>query len=383
MLECTNRFEDRAFLLLLAGVSLAFLWMLRPFFDVIFWSIVIALLATPVYDALQRRGRLGRNLASLTCVLLSLVLIIVPCAYIFYTFINEAASLYARLTAGGHDIHETLEKLRQVAPGVQEWLTRYGYGPEVINQKLSELAVRISGLVARNTVALGGSTVTFIVDLCIVLYLAFFLVRDGQQLRVLLIRALPFGDHRENLLFAKFAEVLRATVKGSLLVAMAQGALGGLIFWILGIKAPVLWGVVMTLLSLIPVVGAGVVWAPVAVYLLLTGDHVSGVVLLAYGVFVIGLADNILRPVLVGRDTKLPDFMVLLSTLGGFSLFGMDGFVTGPMLAVLFVTVWKIFMDEFKPPLSLDGSAPEATAPNGTAPGDKAADGDGRRGDTA
>ena len=139
---------------------------------------------------------------------------------------------------------------------------------------------------------------------------------------------------------------------------MAQGALGGLIFWILGIKAPVLWGVVMTLLSLIPVVGAGVVWAPVAGYLLLTGDYVSGVVLLAYGVFVIGLADTILRPVLVGRDTKLPDFMVLLSTLGGFSLFGMDGFVTGPMLAVLFVTVWKIFMDEFKPPLTLDGSAP-------------------------
>ena len=191
-------------------------------------------------------------------------------------------------------------------------------------------------------------------------------MRDGRQLRVLLIRALPFGDHREDLLFAKFAEVLRATVKGSLLVAMAQGALGGLIFWILDIKAPVLWGVVMTLLSLIPVVGAGVVWAPVAGYLLLTGDYVSGVVLLAYGVFVIGLADNILRPVLVGRDTKLPDFMVLLSTLGGFSLFGMDGFVTGPMLAVLFVTVWKIFMDEFKPPLTLDGSGPA-----------RAADGDG------
>lgn len=361
MLECNNRFEDRAFLLLLAGVSLAFLWMLRPFFDVIFWGIVIALLSTPVYDALQRR-RMGRNLAALTCVILSLVLIIVPCAYIFYTFINEVANLYARLTSGGHDIRETLERLREVAPGVQDWLTRYGYGPEVITQKLSELAVKISGLVARNTVALGGSTVNFLVDLCIMLYLAFFLVRDGKQLRVLLIRALPFGDHREDLLFAKFAEVLRATVKGSLLVAMAQGALGGLIFWILGIKAPVLWGVIMTLLSLIPVVGAGVVWAPVAGYLLLTGDHVSGVVLLAYGVFVIGLADNILRPVLVGRDTKLPDFMVLLSTLGGFSLFGMDGFVTGPMLAVLFVTVWKIFMDEFKPPLTLDGSAPARDA---------------------
>ena len=195
MLECTNRFEDRAFLLLLAGVSLAFLWMLRPFFDVIFWGIVIALLSTPVYEALQRRS-MGRNLAALTCVILSLVLIIVPCAYIFYTFINEVANLYGRLTSGGHDIRETLDRLREVAPGVQDWLTRYGYGPEAITQKLSELAVKVSGLVARNTVALGGSTVNFLVDLCIMLYLAFFLVRDGRQLRVLLIRALPFGDHR-------------------------------------------------------------------------------------------------------------------------------------------------------------------------------------------
>ena len=111
MLECNNRFEDRAFLLLLAGVSLAFLWMLRPFFEVLFWGIVIALLSTPVYDALQRRS-MGRNLAALTCVILSLVLIIVPCAYIFYTFINEVANLYGRLTSGGHDIRETLEKLR-------------------------------------------------------------------------------------------------------------------------------------------------------------------------------------------------------------------------------------------------------------------------------
>lgn len=361
MLECNKRFEDRAFLLLLAGVSLAFLWMLGPFFDVIFWAIVVALLATPVHDVLRQR-KFGRNTSALICVLLSLVLIIVPCAYIFYTFIQEVALLYGRLTAADNNLLQTLEELRAVAPGVQEWLTSHGYGPETVNQKLSELAVSISGMVARHTVALGGGTVNFIVDLCIVLYVSFFLVRDGKALRLLLIRALPFGDHREELLFAKFAEVLRATVKGSLLVAMAQGALGGLIFWILDIEAPVLWGVIMTLLSLIPVVGAGVIWAPVSAYLLLTGDYLAGGVLLAYGVFVIGLADNILRPVLVGRDTKLPDFMVLLTTLGGFSLFGMDGFVTGPMLAVLFVTVWKIFMDEFNPPLTLtDCPAPDGT----------------------
>ena len=170
---------------------------------------------------------------------------------------------------------------------------------------------------------------------------------DGTKIQELLIMALPFGDHREKLLFRKFAEVTRATVKGSLLVAAAQGALGGVIFWLLDIHAALLWGVVMTALALIPVVGAALVWGPVAVYLLLTGDYWDGGILLAYGSTVIGLADNILRPLLVGRDTKLPDFLVLLSTLGGFVFFGMDGFVTGPTLAVLFVTVWQIFIAEF------------------------------------
>ena len=194
------------------------------------------------------------------------------------------------------------------------------------------------------------------------LYLGFFLVRDGERIRTLLIRALPFGDHREEMLFARFAQMLRATVRGTLLVAIAQGTLGGIIFALLDIRGPVLWGVIMTLLSLIPVVGAAVIWLPVAGYLLATGEYASGGILMAYGVCIIGLADNVLRPVLVGRDTKLPDFMVLLSTLGGFALFGLDGFITGPVLAVLFVTIWQIFMDEFtgRPPLvaapSVDGT---------------------------
>ena len=172
------------------------------------------------------------------------------------------------------------------------------------------------------------------------------LVRDGGRIRDVMIRALPFGDHREERLFHKFAGVMRATVKGSLLVAMAQGALGGIMFWILDIRAAVFWGVVMTVLSLIPVVGSALVWLPTALYLIATGQYWQGALLMAYGGCVIGLADNILRPVLVGRDTKLPDFLVLLSTLGGFIMFGMDGFVSGPMLAVFFVTVWQIFMEE-------------------------------------
>ena len=178
-------------------------------------------------------------------------------------------------------------------------------------------------------------------------YLAFFLIRDGQKLIELMIRALPLGDERERLLFAKFAEVTRATVKGNLLIAIIQGALGGIIFWILGITGALLWGVVMAIVSLLPAVGAAIVWVPAAIYLAAVGDIVPAIILTAYGVVVIGLADNLLRPVLVGRDTKMPDYLVLLSTLGGIVMFGINGFVMGPLVAALFMAFWGIFIREF------------------------------------
>jgi predicted PurR-regulated permease PerM len=136
--------------------------------------------------------------------------------------------------------------------------------------------------------------------------------------------------------------VVRAMIKGTILVAAAQGFLGGLIFWILGIHAPVLWGVVMAFLSLLPAVGAAVVWFPVAIYLLATGALLKGIVLIAFGAGVIGLVDNLLRPYLVGKDTRMPDYVVLVSTLGGIAIFGLNGFVVGPLIAAMFIAVWNI-----------------------------------------
>ncbi len=139
------------------------------------------------------------------------------------------------------------------------------------------------------------------------------------------------------------ALVLRATVKGGIAVAVLQGILGGLAFWFLGIPAPLLWTVVMAFLSLLPAIGAGLVWAPVAIYLLATGSIWQGIFLIAYGVVVIGLVDNLLRPFLVGKSTKLPDYVVLISTLGGIEIMGLNGFVVGPLVAAIFMVSWEIF----------------------------------------
>ena len=138
----------------------------------------------------------------------------------------------------------------------------------------------------------------------------------------------------------------RATLKGSLLVGLVQGALGGLMFWILGIRAPFFWGVIMAMLSLLPLVGPAIVWAPAAIILMATGSVTKGIILVIGGVLAVGTVDNILRPLLVGRETRMPDYMILLSTLGGLSVFGMAGFVAGPVIAALFLSVWDMFAQE-------------------------------------
>jgi predicted PurR-regulated permease PerM len=183
----------------------------------------------------------------------------------------------------------------------------------------------------------------FLVSMTIMLYLLFFLLRDGQALSVRIKGAVPLSRKYKARLFGNFTTVIRATVKGNVLVALAQGTLGGLAFWFLGVRAPLLWAVVMAFLSLLPAIGAALVWAPVAVYFLVTGSVWQGVALIAYGTFVIGLVDNVLRPVLVGKDIKLPDYLVLLSTIGGMALFGLNGFVIGPVIAALFVACWDLF----------------------------------------
>lgn len=369
MLTPTQKTEDGAFLVLLVGVTALFLWMLFPFFDVIFWAATIGILFHPLYAAIADKWKTGRVLSALITVLTCLFLIIIPFSYVLYNCLMEASLLYEKILSNQDTFVNYIDRLRDGYPFIQDWLHRAGYDLARIKSLLTSTALAASRFLAQNTLTLGENTLGFLTNLALVLYIAFFLLMDGVKIQALLIKALPFGDHREHLLFKKFVEVTRATVKGSLLVAAAQGALGGLIFWLLDIHAAILWGVVMAVLALIPVVGAALVWGPVAIYLLLTGNYWEGGILLAYGSGVIGLADNLLRPLLVGRDTKLPDFLVLLSTLGGFVFFGMDGFVTGPILAALFMTVWQIFIAEFgggpscQPPDSLSSADSAAPAP--------------------
>lgn len=356
-----SRLERRSFLAMLIIVTVAFIYLITPFFGAVFWACTIGLIFHPLYIRLLDKFKGRRNIAALVTLTTCTIIGVIPALFVLALFVQQGATLYKRLQSGGIDPSRYVEQIQTAFPRLEQLLSNFNIDLKNVSMQLSESAIAISKYAAQHAIQIGQGTLHGFVSIGLMLYIAYFILRDGRSLVSLLVRALPLGDERERLLFLKFSEVTRATVKGNLVVATVQGALGGIIFWILGIPGAVLWGVVMTLLSLIPVVGAGLIWAPVAVYLFAAGNIQDAVVLTLFGVFVIGLVDNILRPILVGRDTKLPDYLVLLSTLGGIVLFGINGFVLGPLLAALFVAFWGIFMREFNIPAS-DANQP-ATDP--------------------
>jgi predicted PurR-regulated permease PerM len=346
-LEKFNSLENLSFVVMLLLATVFMLWIVQGLLLAVFWA---ALLAS-IFHSWQLRcvallkGR--ESLAALLVMLLIVSIVLVPLALVALAVTRESAILYERVTSGQIDVQAPLEWARRQLPVVSDLLARFDLDASRLREWLSSAAVTVSRFLANKAVTLGQNALVFNVQLFVMLYLLFFFIRDGAALVERIVHAMPLGDRRERLLLAKFAEVSRATLKGTLVIGLIQGIIGGITFALLGIEAAVFWGVVMTVLSVLPAVGAALVWVPAAVWLFASGALVEGVILVAVGSLIIGLIDNFLRPILVGRDTKLPDYLILLSTLGGLATLGISGFVLGPIIAALCLVGWQMFAEEF------------------------------------
>lgn len=336
---------DKAFLLLLVAVSLALAWIALPFYGAILWGVVIAILFAPVYRRLLTSMKRRRSLAASATVVIIIAIVILPMTLIGASLAQQAVGIFGKVQSGELDLIRNFQVFVESLPAwVTTLLERFGLSSlGGVGEQVSAGLMKGSQFFATQAVSLGQFTFSFIVNLFVMVYLLFFLLRDGDALSQRIMGAIPLRPEQRQAFFVKFTTVIRATVKGNMLVALLQGALGGLMFWFLGISAALLWAVVMAFLSLLPVMGAGVIWLPLAIYLLATGATWQGVVLIAYGALVIGLVDNFLRPILVGNDTKMPDYVVLISTLGGIATFGLNGFIIGPVIAAMFIAAWEIF----------------------------------------
>ncbi len=340
--------QHKTFLLLLVVVTVAFGWVLLPFFGAIFWGATLAILFGPLYRRLLSAMRMRQNLAAVTMVLLCVVMVILPLTLLTTSLVAEGTAVFQDIRSRQLDFGAYFQQVINILPGwMVAMLERFGLNDlSMLEAKIGASFAQGSQMMLARAFNIGQNTFDFIISIAIMLYLLFFLLRDGIHLSEKIKQALPISQEHQRHLFSKFTTVIRATVKGNIVVAATQGALGGIMFWILGIQGPMLWGVVMAFLSLLPAVGAALIWAPVAIYFLVTGAIWQGVVLIAFGVLVIGLVDNVLRPILVGKDTQMPDYVVLISTLGGLALFGLTGFVIGPVIAALFIAVWDLFYIE-------------------------------------
>ncbi|MFC0685633.1 AI-2E family transporter [Novosphingobium clariflavum] len=341
------RLEDYGFAFLVVIISAAFAWLLTPYFGAVLWGVVAAILFEPLTFRLSRKMGGKPNTAAGLVLLGLLAVFIIPAILLGISLVQEVSMIYDKVSTGQLDIGHMVAKLRGSIPDSVEGLVeRYGLADfESLRRQFgSGIASGLQGLATR-LVSAGQGALSFLAALGVMLYLTFFLLRDGRHYGEMIREALPLRPHLRDRLILNFLVVVRATMKGTVVVAVLQGLVGGIIFSLLGIPGSLLWGVLMGFFSLLPAVGTGLVWVPMSIYLLATGQIWQGSVLAFCGMFVIGMIDNLLRPVLVGRDTRLPDFVVLIATLAGLQLFGLNGFIIGPVIAALFISVWNLMRE--------------------------------------
>lgn len=337
-----------SFYVLLVLVTVAFVAVVLPFYSAIFWAVVLAIIFFPIHARLEKRLGGQRNVAAALSVLICLCVVIIPGLILLSSLVQQGNLLYARIDNGEIDVRRFFQELQGALPlFIRGWIEKIQLdGLDTFRDRISPALMQGGGFFAGRALSLGQNTLQFLVTFGVMLYLLFFMFRDGQVLARTIRRALPLSDAHTRRFASKFTSVIRATVRGNVIIAIIQGTIGGVAFWALGVEPALLWGVLMSFLSLLPAVGAALIWVPAAIYLTLAGFWVKAIVLVAIGVLGIGLVDNLLRPPLVGRETKLPDYVVLISTIGGISLIGINGFVIGPLIAALFIAAWGIFVEE-------------------------------------
>jgi predicted PurR-regulated permease PerM len=346
-------------LILAVTISLVFLAMIRTFIVALLLAGVFSAMTHPIHKRLeaQLRGR-SRTAAVLTILLVVLVLIIPLAAFAGIVVaqglsVTESVGPWIERQLATPDLFDHL--LREV-PQLR-WLEPY---QDVIVSRIGQLAGNAGSFLVNSLAAVTRGTAAFMLDLFVMLYAMFFFLISGREILARMLYYLPLQPEDENRMIEKFVSVTRATIKGSLVIGVVQGGLAGAGFAVAGVPSAAFWGTVMAVLSIIPAVGSGLVWVPAVIWLFATGEPGPALALTAWCLAVVSSVDNFMRPWLVGKDTKMSDLLVLISTLGGLFLFGAVGFIIGPIVAALFVTVWDIYSRVFREYLPGDPPAPAA-----------------------
>ena len=337
-------------LLLVTAVTALFLAVAWPFLKPLLLGALLAGLFHPLYRWITRLLGGRQSLGAGVTLLVLLVLGLGPISVFLGIVVQQALTvsdqaipwlsqhLGAPSTSNIHDwLVQRFPALAEYMPSQEQLLQQVGTAAKTAGAFLV-------GFASRMTV----TTAAFLLNLFVMLYAMFFFFKDGHKILERIFYYLPLSDEDETSMLARFTSITRATVKGTLVIGVIQGTLAGVAFWVAGIDGAALWGTIMTILAIIPGIGAPLVWVPVVIVLFVNGQYVTGTLLLVWCGVVVATIDNFLRPLFVGRDAQMPDLLILIGTLGGLFLFGPIGFIVGPIICGLFLTVWDIYGTTFK-----------------------------------
>ena len=344
----TSDLQHASFLLILGAVSLAFLVIVWPFFTALLWSALAAIMFQPLYKWSLKRCRGKRNPAAILSLLIIMFAVLLPALWIGTLVVAQALDLIAVFQRDPVDLAGLFRQVYGALPTlVQDAVDDSGFSDfSSAQESLQEILGESAGFLASQAYSIGSGALSFFLAFGVGLYVTYFLLRDGSRIGETILHSAPVDRAIADRLAERFLGIVRATIKGTGVVGLVQGSLGGLMFFFIGLPSPLLFAVLMGILSLLPVIGTGLVWAPAGIWLLLTGSVWEGVFVLAFGFLVISSVDNVLRPILVGRDTGIPDWMILITTLGGITLAGFSGVVLGPLIAGLFLASWSILQEQ-------------------------------------
>jgi len=318
---------------------LTMLKLFKPFFYPIFWAAIIAVIFRPIYTGFVRWIK-SPTASSLLTILIVIIIFFIPLTAVSLVVVNQSKELFTRASSS-----DFMANIQNVASWIKQ-TPIYPYIYPVLekwNENVSNLIRFVSEFLLNNITDLTKDSLRFIFMFFIMFYTLFFFFKDGPNILKKIMRLSPLGDGYEQMLYEKFTSAARATLKTTLIVGLVQGTLGGILFWIAGVQGAIIWGLIMVILSAIPGFGSAIIWLPTGIIMLLLGNVWQGVMILIFGTLVISTIDNIIRPPLIGKDTQMHPLIVLFSTLGGLVVFGISGFVIGPIIASLFLSILSIY----------------------------------------
>lgn len=322
-------------LLGVTAVTVYLSWkVLEPFIEVLILGVALAVIFQPVHLRFVRWTS-GSGFASVLSTLAVLVVLIVPFTFVSITMVDEVPHAIEAVKGGIRTWQKAWEESASGGGWLASLREQFGVDQYLTPEKLDEWSTQLRETVLSGVYRVGYGVAGFLLGFVFLIFVLFFLFRDGEKLGARLVNALPMPREQAIALVKRTEEVLGGCVYGVLMVAAVQGTLGGITFWALGLGSPVTWGLVMTLLCTLPIVGAWVVWVPAAIGFAINGDYTKAIILALIGQFVISTIDGFLRPILVGQRAKMHELVIFFSVLGGLKYFGLLGILLGPIVMSL------------------------------------------------